>query len=93
MTTKRQASKSARSSPSELLKADSVKLRELKRCATAQDALKRSTEAIRLHEEKRRAAVRKAFLAGASAQEIAAAVQVSRAKIYQLIGSARALRP
>lgn len=67
-------------------------LRELKLCADIQDQLTRTQEAARALQAKRRTRVREAFAAGASSKELAAALGVSRAKIYRLIGSVRALQ-
>jgi DNA-directed RNA polymerase specialized sigma24 family protein len=64
----------------------------LQACTQAQAYLTKTEELARQRQEARRQAIRQAFAAGASAQEIANAVQISRAKIYQLIGSARQLK-
>lgn len=64
----------------------------LKACADAQHKLSRHADTARKLEDARRQAIRAAFAAGATAKELAEAVHISRAKIYQLIGSARALK-
>lgn len=61
-------------------------------CIDAQAELGRAKELSRKSEERRRQAVRAAFTAGASAAQLSAALKLSRAKIYQLIGSARAIQ-
>ncbi len=58
-------------------------------CAHAQDKLSRARETARIAADTRRDAIRAAFRAGVSAQDIADAVQISRAKIYQLIGGTK----
>ena len=64
----------------------------LTRCTEAQDYLTRAQALSHKWEDERRGAVREAFEAGATTKDLAEALHVSRAKIYQLIGSARALK-
>lgn len=66
----------------------SKNLDDLKACAHAQDTLTRATEKTRAAEDARRKAVRAAYANGHSAGDIADSIQVSRAKVYQLIGGA-----
>jgi hypothetical protein len=61
-------------------------------CTDAQAHLSRAEELSRKWQDHRRETIRQAFSAGVPVKEIASAVQVSQAKIYQLIGSARALK-
>lgn len=64
----------------------------LAQCIAAQEQLTVAQELSRKWEERRRDAVRAAFAQGIDAAQLAAALGVSRAKVYQLIGSARALK-
>lgn len=64
----------------------------LTRCADAQEQLTRAQELSRKWENHRRDAVRAAFAQGIDAAQLAATLGISRAKVYQLIGSARALK-
>jgi len=64
----------------------------LAQCANAQEHLTRAQELSRKWEEQRRDAVRTAFAQGIDAAQIAETLNVSKAKVYQLIGSARALK-
>jgi DNA-directed RNA polymerase specialized sigma24 family protein len=64
----------------------------LTRCADAQEQLTRAQELSRKWEEHRRAAVQAAFAQGIDAAQLATTLGISRAKVYQLIGSARAAK-
>ena len=64
----------------------------LARCATTQAQLTAAQELSRKWEGRRREAVRAAFAQGVDATQLAATLGVSRAKVYQLIGSARAAK-
>lgn len=64
----------------------------LKKAIDAQDKLAKARAQAAHAQEQRRTHIRAAFQAGADTKEISAALGISRAKIYQLIGSARALR-
>lgn len=64
----------------------------LTECTTAQAQLSAAQELSRKWEERRRDAVRTAFAQGIDAAQLAATLGISRAKVYQLIGSARALK-
>lgn len=57
-------------------------------CANAQDKLTKQIAATRTAEDTRRQSVRDAYAQGHSAQDIADSMQVSRTKVYQLIGGA-----
>ncbi len=56
-------------------------------CITAQEHLVSAQELSRSWEGQRRAAIRQAFTLGVGTAELSAALGISRAKIYQLIGS------
>lgn len=64
----------------------------LAQCIEAQESLTRAQELSRKWEEHRRDAVRRAFAEGIDAGQIADALKVSRTKVYQLVGSVRALK-
>lgn len=64
----------------------------LAQCAAAQEQLTHAQELSRKWEERRRQAVRTAFAQGIDAAQLATTLGVSRAKVYQLIGSARAVK-
>lgn len=64
----------------------------LSQCIEAQEQLARAQELSRKWEEHRRDAIRRAFAQGIDAAQIANSLKISRAKVYQLIGSARALK-
>lgn len=64
--------------------------RYIARTVEAQEHLSRALAESRKWEDYRRDAVRQSFEAGATAKELADALKISRAKIYQLIGSDRA---
>jgi hypothetical protein len=89
---RQQVGKASRGAPRRQPTTGDPILDAIKRCADAQDQLTRAQELSHKWEKHRRAAVRAAFAAGATTKDLADAVQVSRAKIYQLIGSARALK-
>lgn len=91
MSRKQQASKVVRRAPQAKASGDPI-TDALVRCANTQDQLTRAEEHARKRQDERREAIREAFSKGATAKEIAAAVQVSQAKVYQLIGSARAVK-
>lgn len=61
-------------------------------CVDIQEHLTRAQELSRRWEEERRAAIRHAFELGASSAELSAALGISRSKVYQLMGTARAPR-
>lgn len=61
-------------------------------CIGIQEHLTRAQELSRRWEDERRAAVRHAFELGAGSAELSAALGISRSKVYQLIGTARAPR-
>jgi DNA-directed RNA polymerase specialized sigma subunit len=65
----------------------------LARCAEIQAQLTRAQALSRKWEDERRVAVRRTFEQGIGAAEIAATLQISRAKVYQLIGQATRSKP
>jgi DNA-directed RNA polymerase specialized sigma24 family protein len=90
--TGKQRSKIGRSVPPAVSPAGRSGGDALTRCATAQENLTSAQELSRKWEERRRDAVRAAFAQGIDAAQLAATLGISRAKVYQLIGSARALK-
>jgi DNA-directed RNA polymerase specialized sigma subunit len=67
-------------------------LRELKACLDVQEQLKDAQNTAQKLQARRRMRVRAAFAAGATTRELSRVLGISRTKIYQLIGSARAVQ-
>lgn len=89
---RKQASKVVRRAPQANARTGDPITDALRVCTDAQEHLARSEVLAKKWQDQRREAIREAFTKGATAKEIAAAVQVSQAKVYQLIGSARTLK-
>jgi DNA-directed RNA polymerase specialized sigma subunit len=89
---RKQASKVIRRAPQAKPRTGDPITDALKACTDAQEHLMRSEALAKKWQDQRREAIRQAFSNGATAKEIADAVKVSQAKVYQLIGSARALK-